>query len=379
MIFETFSEIKARIKGYIRSRLGYNFNLNETEPGGQLHLIGSSQASDMQDKMIDVYNANTIFCDEEQDQDIQLLRRGTKRLTAKAARIYEFKCVCSGAVSLTEADSRFQTESGILFKPIQDYSLSSGTQRITIIAVETGSIEISESDINTITTPVSNLDSVENDSSSIFQNGRNIETLEEARARMDTFQNSYEYTENAIKKALEDLSYVIRATPIESKTNNTIELVVEQADLSDAAKDEVCQVIAFAKGGGIPAVSSASGENKVEREIQIGDNSKIIVQYSLPTEKEMYCRLTLEPTLSEAEEDSLSDYIEEWSSALLAGETLIPYGSRSILKACIDWAGKTFTDIKVEISSNGTDWTEDNIETTALEVVRIPAENVSYL
>ncbi|HQM83867.1 MAG TPA: baseplate J/gp47 family protein [bacterium] len=380
-MFKTFLEIKSFLISALRSKpsIGSNFNLDDTEAGGQLLNIASSQNSDVQDLLIDTYNANTIFTENEQDQDIQLIRMGTKRIKAQKARIYNYKLICSGSCEILADTHKFQDGNGNQFAPVEDYSFTAGTQRINLIAVETGSIELGENELNIIVSPISGLTSATNDSESIFQNGRNKETIEEARERMADYSSSYLYTEDAVKKAVEELEYVVRAIPIYDDDRNEIEVIVEQSETSEESKQEVAETIAFSKAGGIKAVSSAAGSNKIEKTVEVGTKSETIIQYSLPTEKECHVRLTLDPELPEIEKDSLAQYIEDFSETLLAGSTLVVYGSNSLVTTIVKWAGETFTDIKIETSENGTNWTENNIEATALQIIRVPKENVGYL
>lgn len=379
MDYFSFTEIKTKIINYFRGKLGDNINLSSTEPGGQLVNIGASQHSDTTDLVIDAYNANTVFATEEQDLEIQAVRQGTKRILAQKAMIYNFLVTCDATGTIT-TDKQIRDGQGNSFVPTEDFDLEIGENRITLIAVTAGDIEIGEDEVNVLVSPVSGVVSVTNDSESIFQNGRNLETIEELRTRLSTFKSGILNTENAIKKAVEELSFVSRATVIEDEYNNNIEVIVEQSDLSESAKTQVAETIAFTKAGGIPAISTASGENKVERTVTIGEKSTVDIEYSLPTPLEIYLRLALTPSLESAEEDLLSEYLEDWAlNNMRAGDDLNVTGTLSAMDAVSDWSGKVFTKIGIETSENGSDWSSDDIETTALEIISIPKENVSFV
>lgn len=379
MDYFSFSEIKTKIVGWFRSDLGTNINLSDTEPGGQLVNIGSSQGSDISDMVVDAYNANTMFATEDQDIEIQAARKGTRRILAKKARIYNFLVTCDGTGTIG-TDKQIRDDQGNVFAPYEEYALAIGENRITLVAVTAGSIEIGENEVNTLVSPVSGVVSVSNDEDSIFQNGRNLETTEELRTRLSTFSDSTVNTAVAIKQAVEELAYVSRATVIEDEFLNIVEVVVEQSDTSEAAKTEVAETIAFAKAGGIPARSGASGINKIERTVEIGEKSTVLIQYSLPSELEVYLRLTLTPALSNAEKLVLSQYLEDFAkNNFRAGDDLNVTGSKSVMNAISDFPGKVFTKIIIETSITGGSWTSNDVETTALQIISIPKENVSYL
>ncbi|HPS31688.1 MAG TPA: baseplate J/gp47 family protein, partial [bacterium] len=231
MDYFSFSEIKTKIVGWFRSDLGININLSDTEPGGQLVNIGSSQGSDISDMVVDAYNANTMFATEDQDIEIQAARKGTRRILAKKARIYNFLVTCDGTGTIG-TDKQIRDDQGNVFAPYEEYALAIGENRITLVAVTAGSIEIGENEVNTLISPVSGVVSVSNDEDSIFQNGRNLETTEELRTRLSTFSDSTVNTAVAIKQAVEELAYVSRATVIEDEFLNIVEVVVEQSDTS---------------------------------------------------------------------------------------------------------------------------------------------------
>ena len=369
MDYLSFSDIKTKIISFFRANIGENINLSDSETGGQIVNLGADACSDVSDLTIDAYNANTILS-EGQDLDVQAVRMGTTRIQATYATIYNFLVECSDSCELT-TDAVFQDSNSVQFSPIEDYTLEAGNNRIAIQAVNSGSIEITEGDVDTVVSGApSEVDSVENDSSSIFQDGVDDETDEELRTRLQSVSSSVTYTENAIKKAIEELDYVTNATIVSDDINGTVEAIVEQSDLSDSAKLEVCQKILYSKAGGI--LAKANGSNTVER--TIGNN---VIQYTLPTLKNIYVRLTLGPELTAEQKNSLTEYLYNWSLDFEAGEDLVIYGTDSLLIACVEWSGTDFASVQIEVSEDNTTWSSGNIETSDYEIIRI--SDVSYL
>ena len=373
---KTFLEMKNEIAEDLRANVDVNVNLSPTDVLGQLLNITSFTASELYDEAEEVQNNNTILA-EGSALDLQLAQLGKIRDRGSRARITDFEIVCDGACTLTTTDY-FQNAEGLQFRPLinQDYAI--GTHEITVEAVLIGSIgSLADNTVTEIVSPVSGLASVNNPSTSSFQDGRDVETDEEARIRIQSESNSKEYTENAIAKAVKEVTGVNNATVIDDIQNIRFEVVVDQSDTSIEVDTAICQTIAFVKPAGIRAYSGASGSDKVSQVVTIGNKSTVNIEYSRVEELLIYARITTAPTLTGDQKTALKAYIKAWADTLEAGEDLIVFGTNSLFTNIAEWSGTEFTSLNVEVSLDDVTYVTSNLTTTARQAIRIPTARIT--
>lgn len=373
---KTFTELKEEIVEDLRTSVDVNVNLSPTDVIGQLLNITSYTASELYDEVELVQNNNTILA-EGDALDLQLAQVGKIRDRGARARITDFTIVCDGSCTLKTTDY-FQNAEGLQFRPIEEETYAVGTHLIDVEAVEIGSIgSLSDDTVDEIVSPVSGLASVNNSSSSDFQDGRDVETDEEARIRIQSESNSKEYTENAIAKAVKEITGVNNATVIDDIANARFEVIVDQTDTSADVDTAICQTIAFVKPAGIRAYSGASSPNKIEETITIGNKSTVKIEYSRVEEVNVYATLTTVPTLTADQKTALKNYIKAWADTLEAGEDLVVYGTNSLFTTVADWTGTEFTSLFVTVSTDGMTYNTSNISVTARQAIRIPTARIT--
>lgn len=373
---KTFLELKNEIAEDLRTNVDVNVNLSPTDIIGHLFNTTSYTASELYDELELVQNNNTILA-EGDALDLQLAQLGKIRDRGSRARITDFTIVCDGSCTLATTDY-FQNAEGLQFRPVEAETYAVGTHLIDVEAVEIGSIgSISDNTVDEIVSPVSGLASVTNSSSSSFQDGRDVETDEEARIRIQSESNSKEYTENAIAKAVKEITGVNNATVIDDIQNTRFEVVVDQTDTSADVNTDICQTIAFVKPAGIRAYSGASAPNKIEETITIGNKSTVKIEYSRVEEVNIYTALATVPTLTGDQKTALKAYIKAWSDTLEAGEDLVVYGTNSLFTTVADWTGTEFISLAVTVSTDDVTYNTTNIEATARQAIRIPTARIT--
>lgn len=373
---KTFLELKNEIAEDLRTNVDVNVNLSPTDIIGHLFNTTSYTASELYDELELVQNNNTILA-EGDALDLQLAQLGKIRDRGSRARITDFTIVCDGSRTLATTDY-FQNAEGLQFRPVEAETYAVGTHLIDVEAVEIGSIgSISDNTVDEIVSPVSGLASVTNSSSSSFQDGRDVETDEEARIRIQSESNSKEYTENAIAKAVKEITGVNNATVIDDIQNTRFEVVVDQTDTSADVNTDICQTIAFVKPAGIRAYSGASAPNKIEETITIGNKSTVKIEYSRVEEVNIYTALATVPTLTGDQKTALKAYIKAWSDTLEAGEDLVVYGTNSLFTTVADWTGTEFISLAVTVSTDDVTYNTTNIEATARQAIRIPTARIT--
>lgn len=318
---------------------------------------------------------------------------GKTRNPATKANIRNYTVVTSSAITLP-ANTRFRglNNPENLFETVTDLSLSSGTNLIDIVAVDTGVKSVATGDISVIATPVIGLTSGTNTGGSIFINGTEIETDDEFRLRL--FQVpviARTLRVNAIENAILDINdnadaegytEVSAVKIIENEENvtidgmlpHTIQAVVYYPGTADAVTDsKVAEAIARSKPDGIKTVSTTT--LSYSEAVVVGNSTRNII-FSRPDEKDIYIDVDTTPTLSAGDKTALKADIVAWGAGLTMGSNVIVYGKSSLSDVINNFANVEITDYTIKIGTSPSPTLDDNISISDTEIALISSGNI---
>ena len=234
-VTKTLAEILDEQKANFEAIIGANLALLPEEVIGQLRDIYALGLKNGYDIAGAVYGQTGLTASGI-NLDIIGALLGKPRLQATKARIRDYKIVLSSDIEIPiNTQFRSSVNSIIEFETTAVYDLLTGTRRIDLTAVNSGSLSVATNEISEILTPLSGLDSGVNDSSSIFINGRDIETDDEYRFRLFTYPViARTLRTDAIKNAILDLNEVADEEGYVEYPN--VDLLIEMSDLISASR-----------------------------------------------------------------------------------------------------------------------------------------------
>lgn len=365
-----FKQTRDTLKNNLRETISPDLNFDPTEPLAQIVDVVSVTGTEFADLLESCINDNSIMANGDK-LDLQLAMQGKRRLRATTAKIYSFTIICDDTCTLTR-DDFFQNANGLMFRPVEEKEYLAGTHLITIEAVEAGMIDTpANKEISVIVSPVSGLDSAENDYSSpnyTFYNGRNTETDTEARLRLAQQTNANSYTINAIEKAVTEIDGVDSCIVTEKLGEITV--IVNQKNMAQEVTDLIFQTIAFSKPAGIICKGT---ETQI---VEIGKKSYVTIKYTKAMSIDIYIKITATPTLTPDEKNALSNYIAKWSQDLQPAKDFVIYGTGGLFDAVVNWGN--FDNLKIMSRKVGGTWSMNNIAISNMETANIKAGNVQY-
>jgi len=382
---KTREEIERDLKNRARNLFGENINLSDRSPLGKIIKNFAYEISQNWSAQQDVYNSS--FVDFAHGQSLDYLAKliGISRRPANPARSSEPQ-VFEGdeGVEIPEG-FLVETIDGVQFFTVEDVTIdSTNSAEVNIEAVEAGEEgNVGAGEITEITNPISGLSSTNNPAPIV--GGRDIESDFELRNRFqDSVQGGGASTADAIRASILKLDAVRDALVVENDTTSTVDGIPPKAFESivyQGEATEIVETIFDTKAAGIEAY----GDNSYTVLDSMGYEHTI--KFTRPTDMQIYvdCTITTDddefPSGGiEAVEDNIIEYI---GGELSNGEIVLGLGlGENVIRTRIiakvhDIDG--ITDVTVALSTDGTDYSEANIDIDDIEVANTEPAKVDVV
>jgi len=378
---DTLQQLEQEIEDAIKSSVLGTANTAGNTVFGQLKALIAQRDLKMQELLQDVYNSKTIAATGT-NLDLVAELAGKIRFQAQKARIRDFELTFSGNIDLS-AGFTFAKEDDdtVLFELEEDFSYTyvgpgNETTTIDLVATETGILDVSTDEINVIVSPIANLESATNDSSSTFVQGRDIETDAELRIRLQNEPfTTQEGTAFGIRGSIlalnniEDsgITAIENVFVVENPSNSqdadgrpahSYEVIVYYDGCiasPDSDTDEaIVEAIAKSRPVGIEAVSTTG--NEYSATYTLDNNNSIGIVFSRPSTTDIYVRVDCtgeNGALTSDQKTALKEWIEEWGNDLGVGQDVVVYGRESLTSRLNDFEDIALTDYEISITTTG--------------------------
>lgn len=374
---QTFDEIYTELADAYRAIYGADINLDPDSPDGQRVGIESTARLDLQSFGLTLYSQLDPSSAMGQALNRLIKFAGITRRPATRSQV-DVTLTTDRALTLP-ADYTVEDDLGQEWTTLNAVAVVSGPNTVTLFAANFGAVE---ADANTVTEPttiVLGVTSVTNPAAATV--GREEETDAELRIRRNrSLENPATSSVGGLFSVVGNLPNVTDLAIYENDKDtrdtvrdigpNTIWLVVEGGSV-----DEIAETIAKNKTGGTPLKGAVTG---IYKETLVRPNgAEFVITHEMvfdrPTEVPIRVRLN-------ATRKTSSDPVDTAEiAAQLAARTFVIFENAiaSDLYRNVYAAGDNFIATDLEISLDGTTWTDAGLEASPDSKFTIDAANVT--
>jgi uncharacterized phage protein gp47/JayE len=361
----TYSEKRTELETAFKAAFGSNLRTNPETPQGQI-IDFITSLSNNEDKIgLEIFNqldyrkASGTLLSMIAITKGQPRRSGTKAvITCEATSTATGYTIPAGTVF-----GEFEAPANII--------ISSTPQSIQLIALENG---VSDKVITDTLTSNSYLPLLSNVAITAIQNGTNNESDADLILRLsasdsETSQNDVD----SIVDKLNALTDTTRVRVLENDTDSVVDGVPAygiEAIVLGGLDADIARIIYDTKASGTPT----SGDEEVT--LTDSQGYPKLIKFTRPTEIDVFVRVSIEPRENSIISGDINNFIALTSAYIDALPTGIDVSRTPIFGI---WGQGNFDIDTIELSYNGTDWLETNLEIATREYAQTSNVAVVYV